>query len=251
MPGVTWEHGDGVAVITLENEGVRNALTPDIAAQLIAACDEIDARPEIGAAVLRGASGTFCSGADTRTWSADVDWLGAEGEELLGAIYAGFTRVGALTVPSIAAVRGAAVGAGLNLLLACDVRIVADDARLIAGFARVGIHPGGGFFTLAARAAGREAAAAFGLLDADLTGAQAVARGLAWEAVPDADVEPRARELAARAARDPALARRALQTFRAEMGPPAMTWPAALSLERGEQVKSMHRRFEEAARHVS
>ena len=73
----------------------------------------------------------------------------------LGGIYRAFTRVGQMQVPTIAAVRGAAVGAGINLMLATDLRIVADDARLISGFLRIGLHPGGGHFGLLAGRAWR------------------------------------------------------------------------------------------------
>jgi enoyl-CoA hydratase len=210
--------------------------------QLSDVCDEIDHDAGVAAAVIRGDGGTFCSGADTRAWTPDIDWA-ADGYDLLGAIYAGFARVGELKVPTIAAVRGAAVGAGMNLMLACDLRIVALDARIIAGFLRIGLHPGGGFFTLLGRAAGREAAAAMALFGAELRGDQAVARGLAWEAVTDEDVEPRASQLAAAATRDPELARRAIATLRGELGPPCVSWGTALEMERAHQLRSMHRRF--------
>lgn len=242
MPEVMLERRDAVALLTIENREVRNGLTPELCEQLVAVCDEIDADDAIGAAVIRGADGTFCSGADTRRWTPDVDWAG-DGFELISAIYGGFARVGRLQVPTVAAVRGAAVGAGLNLLLACDVRVVAEDARLLAGFARVGLHPGGGFFTLLGRLAGRETTAAIGLFDESLDGAAAVTRGIAWEAVPDGEVEPRALELAAIAARDPLLARRIVKSMRQELGPPAIGWDAAIELERGMQMWSMRRRL--------
>jgi enoyl-CoA hydratase len=243
MPGVHLDVDGAVALITLDNPDVRNGLTPELAAQLVSIAEEIDARAEIGAAVIRGASGTFCSGADTRRWTADMDWAGDEGYELLSAVYEGFRRIGTLAVPTVAAVRGAAVGAGLNLMLACDLRVVADDARLISGFLRIGLHPGGGFFSLVGRQVGRETVAAIGLFGEQLTGKQAVARGLAWESVPDEDVETRASEFAAAAARDPLLTRRALATMRTELGPPAVPWEAALAMERGVQTWSMRRRF--------
>jgi enoyl-CoA hydratase len=233
-----------VAVITIENAEVKNGLTPQIASMLSEVCDEIDGNAEIGAAVIRGASGTFCSGADTRVWTADIDWAGDEGSRLLSGIYDAFLRVGRLEVPSVAAVRGAAVGAGVNLMLSCDGRIVADGARILAGFLRIGLHPGGGFFTLAGRLVGRETTAALGLFGQELRGEQAVQRGLALEAVPDGDVEGRAIELAGVVARDPELSRRAIGVFRRELGPPAASWAAAVEMERGVQLWSMQRRFQ-------
>ena len=142
----------------------------------------------------------------------------------------------------MAAIRGGAVGAGVNLAFATDLRVIADDARLLAGFLRIGLHPGGGFFVLSGRTAGREATAALGLFGEELSGRRAADLGIAWEALPDADVEGRARELAARAGADPDLARRAARSFRNELGPPMAPWPIALDAERAAQMWSLRRR---------
>jgi enoyl-CoA hydratase len=243
LADVTLEVSEGVALITIDNPEARNGLTPELGARLAVIATEIDADEAVGAALIRGAGGTFCSGADTRHWRKDIDWAGDEGYDLLSSVYEGFRRIGTLAVPVVAAVRGAAVGAGLNLMLACDARVVADDARIIAGFLRIGLHPGGGFFSLAGRLAGREAAAALGVFDEAIDGRRAVALGLAWQSLPDAEVEPRAHELCLVAARDPRLTRRALASMRAELGPPAVPWEAALAMERGVQTWSMRRRF--------
>ena len=137
--------------------------------------------------------------------------------------------------------RGTAVGAGLNLALATDLRIVAEDARLIAGFLRLGVHPGGGSLTMLNDRAGREAAAAMVLFGEVVTGRRAADLGLAWEALPDADVEARAIELAHAAAADPALSRLTVRSLRAEAGQrlPVRT---ALEYERASQLWSLARR---------
>jgi enoyl-CoA hydratase len=145
-------------------------------------------------------------------------------------------------MPTIAAVRGAAVGAGINLMLAADLRIVAEDARLISGFLRIGLHPGGGHFGLLAGRAGAEAAAAAGIFGEEISGLRAVQLGLAWEALPSERVEERAAELALRAAHDPQLARKATASLRTELGPPRLPWAAALEVERGAQLWSLRRR---------
>src|SRR5207248_813590 len=146
---------DGVAFITLNAPATRNALNNELAGQFVAACDEADRDDSVGAAVIKGAGGTFCSGAER----GHLDEVGRDPAEenryaALGGIYRAFTRVGQLEMPTIAAVRGAAVGAGINLMLATDLRIVAEDARLISGFLRIGLHPGGGHFGLLAGRAG-------------------------------------------------------------------------------------------------
>ncbi len=242
MGQVLLDKQDGVAVVTVDSPEVKNGLTPEMGTELARLCDEIDADTSLGAAVITGAEGTFCSGADRRRWRPSGDQAEDATFKETGAVYGAFMRVGSLQVPTIAAVRGAAVGAGLNLMLATDLRVVAHDARIMAGFLRIGLHPGGGFFTIAGRSAGREATAALGLFSEEIDGARAQELGLAWEAVADADVEKRAAELAGRAARDPELARAAVRSFRTELGPPAIGWEAALHFERATQMWSQRRR---------
>lgn len=160
----------------------------------------------------------------------------------LETVYAAFTTIGGIGVPTIAAVRGAAVGAGLNLALATDLRIVSRTARLLPGFAQIGIHPGGGHFTLLNRVAGREAAAALGLFGDEVDGERAVALGLAWAAHDDAEVEQQALALAGRVAADPALARRTVASFRRETAAGGVAWELAVEVERAPQLWSLRRK---------
>lgn len=243
MGGIKYEVSSGVALVTIDSIEVKNALTPEMGKSLTEVCDKIDSDPSIGAALIKGAGGTFCSGADRRRWKPASDQAEEHTYREAGAVYSAFMRVGALKVPTIAAVRGAAVGAGFNLMLATDLRVVAQNARLLAGFLRIGLHPGGGFFTLCGRTAGREATSAMGLFGEEIDGTKAESLGLAWTAVPDAQVEETALKLACRVASDPALAREAVRSFRKEMGPPGMDWEAALQFERAIQMWSQRRRM--------
>jgi enoyl-CoA hydratase len=237
------EISDGVAFITLNAPATGNALNNELAEEFVQACEAVDRDRSVGAAVISGAGGTFCSGAER----GQLDELGRDPAEegryaALGGIYRAFTRVGQLEVPTIAAVCGAAVGAGINLMLATDLRIVAEDARLISGFLRIGLHPGGGHFGLLAGRTGTEAAAAAGLFGEEISGLRAVQLGLAWQALPSEAVRARAAELARRPARDPELARKATASLRIELGPPRLPWAAALEVERGAQLWSLRRR---------
>jgi enoyl-CoA hydratase len=213
MSEVLLEIEGNVAVVTLNAPERRNALSDAMTAEMVEVCERIDANPEIGAAVIRGAGPTFCAGADRNV-------LRARGQEVAGSSptavdgYRSFARVGELKVPTVAAVRGAAVGAGLNLVFATDIRIIDEDARLLAGFFRIGIHPGGGHFALVARTAGREAAIAMAIFGQEMSGRKAAEIGAAWEALPADQVEPRAIELATLAAADPELARAAVKSMR-------------------------------------
>jgi enoyl-CoA hydratase len=241
---IEYEADDGVGLLTVRHPGVKNALTLEMARQLSDLCEQIDDDAAVGCVVIRGADGTFCSGADTRTWSDTYSDAVSDRAYLeTDLIYGSFVRVGQLRVPTIAAVRGVAVGAGLNLALATDLRVVSESCRLLSGFLKAGIHPGGGFFTIASRVAGREATSALGLFSEELSGTRAVEVGLAWQALPDAEVEQRALDLGRRIAVDPLVARRVVRSFRLETDSAPLTWGAALELERGVQMWTQGRRL--------
>jgi Enoyl-CoA hydratase/isomerase len=130
-----------VALITVSDPDRRNALTDEMSERLRAAVERAEADPEVHAVVVTGAGKAFCAG-------ADLSALGAAGggaaESALQRIYDGFMAVGNCRLPTIAAVNGAAVGAGLNLALAADVRIAGPAALFDARFQKLGLHPGGG-----------------------------------------------------------------------------------------------------------
>jgi enoyl-CoA hydratase len=237
------EARDGVALLTLDAPARRNALTVEMAHALIDACEEIDRDPTVGAVVVRGEGAYFCAGGDRATLAqAGEDPAAPETYDGMSAIYRSFARVGELEPPTVAAIRGGAVGAGLNLALATDVRVVADDAVCLSGFLPIGLHPGGGHTALLGRLGSREAAAALTLFGQRVTGQQLVDRGLAWAAVPAGEVDDVALELARTPGADPELARRTARSLRATLGPPAIPWNTALELERAAQMWSMRRK---------
>ncbi|MCU1537534.1 MAG: Enoyl-CoA hydratase/isomerase [Humibacillus sp.] len=242
MSEVLYEVADGVATVTLDAPERRNALSVDMARELADAARTAEADAAVGAVVVTGGA-HFCAGA-VRSVLADTgrDPVQDEAYRNLETVYAAFTTVGSIGLPTIAAVRGAAVGAGLNLALATDLRIVSRTARLLPGFAQIGIHPGGGHFTLLNRVAGREAAGALGLFGAEVDGERAVALGLAWAAYDDGDVLGQAHALALRVAADPDLARRTVASFRRETAPGGLPWDVAVELERSPQMWSLRRK---------
>jgi len=233
---VSSDLADGVATITLDGPERRNALDGASARACAEAIERAGADPAVGAIVLTGARPAFCAGAVRDVLARAGDPGDAEARRELDAIYDLFLVLGAAPVPTIAAVDGAAVGAGLNLALAADATVVAEDARLISGFARIGIHPGGGHLHLLRRRAGGGAAAAIGLLDQEIDGRRAVELGLAWAHAPAGEVLARARELAAAPAADPALARLATRTLRRGA---ADGWAAQVEAERGAQLTTL------------
>ncbi len=232
---------DGVAVVTLNAPERRNALTPGMADELLATLDEVDARSEVGAVVVRAIGKSFCAGGDIQTLTeAGTDPSAEPAYDGMSRIYESFYRLGQVKAPTIAAVRGSAVGAGMNMLLATDLRIIATDARLLCGFLKRGLHPGGGHFVILSRLIGREAAAAMAIFGEEIDGSRAVDLGLAWQSVDDAAVEDRALELAGRVAADPALARVAVGNFRKESAT-LVSWEIATQFERPSQMWSMRR----------
>lgn len=233
---------DNVAILTLDAPERYNALTPEMGEHIAALLDEVDQNQQIGALVVTGAGKGFCAGANLSTLAtAGADPLSQEHLNALDRLYGTFTRLGQTKVPTIAAVNGAAVGAGLNLMLAADLRLVVPHARIMGGFRRRKLHPGGGHFLLTDRLAGRETSAAVGLFDAELDGTRAVETGLAWEVVEPEHLLERALELASRPAEDPLLARAMVASFRAETGASPMSWDAAVQFERAPQFWSMRR----------
>lgn len=242
MSEVNYAVADGVATITLDAPERRNALSVEMSRELIDAAGTAEADPAVGALVVTGGQ-HFCAGA-VRSVLADtgIDPVEDEAYRNLETVYRAFTTIGEAAVPTVAAVRGAAVGAGLNLALATDLRIVSRTARLLPGFAQIGIHPGGGHFTLLNRVAGREAAAAMGLFGDEINGERAVTLGLAWAAHDDADVEAQAHAIAAKVAADPELARRAVRSFRRETAPGGVPWDVAVEVERSPQMWSLRRK---------
>jgi enoyl-CoA hydratase len=247
MSEILLEIQDGVAVITLNAPDRRNAFVPEMVAELLEVCDRVDDDQAVGAVVICGNGPSFCSGAHRNVLSeAGRDPARPDNFARLGETYQAFVRVGELKAPTIAAVRGHAVGAGVNLMLATDLRIVSESSRIMTGFMRIGLHPGGGHFSLLGRLAGREAAAALSLFGEEIDGRRAAEIGLAWIALPEAEVEPRAIEMAKKAAADPELARAAVRSMRIELGPPGIPWPAALEVEKAVQMWSLRRRPTEA-----
>lgn len=237
------EQEGGVARLILDAPDRRNALTVEMARSMVAACDDLDADPTVGAVVVCGQGAYFCAGGDRPTLAAaGEDPADPERYDGMGDIYRAFARVGELRAPTVAAIRGGAVGAGMNLAMATDLRIVARDATLASGFIPIGLHPGGGHGVLLGRSGAREATAALMLFGERVDGERFAQLGLAWAAVDAADVETVALELAARPGADPDLARRTAASMRTELGPPALPWGAALQLERPEQMWSMRRK---------
>lgn len=196
MPKLMTSHEGGVANVTLNDPDRRNALNLELVDEIVDAFDQLEADTAVGAVVVTGAPPAFCAG-------ADLSHLGNSQREGLLQIYEGFLRIGRSPLPTVAAVNGPAVGAGVNLALACDVIVAGASARFDTRFLQLGLHPGGGHTWMMRRRVGPQAAAAMGLFGEIVDGAEAERIGLAWRCVADDDVLATATSLAAVAAAGP------------------------------------------------
>ncbi len=174
------ERRDGVAVLTVADPDRRNALTLDLSDELTAAVERCERDESVGALVVTGAPPAFCAGGDLGALAAAGK---ADGDADLRRIYRPFLAVARSALPTVAAVNGAAIGAGLNLALACDVRLAGPAAWFDARFLQLGVHPGGGMTWLLQRAVGPQAARAMVLFSEVWDGAEAVRVGLAHRLV--------------------------------------------------------------------
>ena len=187
---------DGVGTITLDDPDRRNAVTLEMCDQLDEAITELESDLSVNSLVVTGAAPAFCAG-------ADLTHLGDSAEEGLLAIYEGFLRVGRSPLPTIAAVNGAAVGAGMNLALICDVRLAGRSARFDDRFLNLGIHPGGGHTWMFQNICGPQATMAAVVFSQVMDGEEAARVGLAHQVYDDDKLLEAAQEMAARASSVP------------------------------------------------
>jgi len=133
-----------VVVLTLNRQGRRNAVSSELGGEICRAAGQLAADPSVRVVVLTGAGGAFCAG-------LDLNELGDSGTNFDGRF---IEAVRDLPQPTIAAIEGPAVTGGLELALACDIRIAAASARLADTHARVGVLPGSGASVLLQRLIG-------------------------------------------------------------------------------------------------
>lgn len=196
MSLIILERSEGVATLTLNNPAERNTMTAEMVGDIKQAMDEIEADKTVGAIIVTGTAPAFCAGANLGNLAE------ADGESL-SRIYEGFLRIARTPLPTIAAVNGAAVGAGMNLALCCDVRIAAHRAKFDTRFLQIGLHPGGGHTWMFQNIAGPQATMAAVVFGEILDGQEAQRVGLAYKCVPDDELISASRLMAVRAASAP------------------------------------------------
>ena len=186
-------HRDGhVAVVTFDRPPHNFADLSSIEA-IGEAFAQADADRDVRAIVLRSGGRVFCAGADLVNANPVADGV-PEGER--NPFYVAAARLFAVETPVVAAIGGAAVGAGLGLALVADFRIASPDARFVANFVQLGFHPGFGISAVLERIVGRQRAALMLLTGRRVRAEQAAEWGLADEAVPAGELDAAALALA-------------------------------------------------------
>lgn len=185
-----------IRTIRLNAPERRNALDLDLLAELKSSISTVKADPDARALIIAGAGKAFCAGANLQNMFGDVDRPVHELRNHLKDVYGSFLGLRELTIPTIAAVHGAAVGAGLNIALACDIVVAGPRATFGPTFSEIGLHPGGGCSWLLTERIGAGNALAAILSGEVIKAEEAIRLGLAN--VLAEDPEARARELAAK-----------------------------------------------------
>lgn len=182
------------AVIRLRRPDVLNAMDWTVFDGLARAATEIESASDVRAVVVTGEGRSFSSGIDTTTFGD----ASAPAEQTIARAQEGFRKIAALPMPTIAAVKGHALGAGLQLALACDIRVVARDCSLGILESKYGLVPDlGGTHALPALVGPGRAKKMIWLAER-IDGAEAERIGLAEVVVDDGDVDVAANDLAAR-----------------------------------------------------
>lgn len=195
---VLYEKRDRIAYLTLNRPEAKNAVDPATHEALCQAWEDFDADEAVDVAILSGAGGTFCAGADLKTYVPlnYVEATPARVREIVDLGLGGITRGLRLRKPVIAAVDGWALAGGLELALACDLRIASDRARFGSFEARRGLHHGDGGISRLVGVCGVGVAMQMVLTAEPIDAERALACNLVTSVVPHGELISAAEELA-------------------------------------------------------
>ena len=200
--------GDGIVTLTLNRPELRNPISdPEMIAALLGALERLERDEDARVAILTGAGRGFSSGGNIQQMQPGGNLNTGSPARTRIAYKQGIQRLplafAALEVPVIAAVNGAAIGAGLDLACMCDLRVAAESAKFAESFVKLGLIAGDGGAWLLPRVIGWSKASEMALTGDTIAAAEALACGLVGRVVPDAELMDTARALAARIAANP------------------------------------------------
>lgn len=189
LDGIVLRARGYVRQVVLNEPDRRNPMSPAVMSGLNKACDLIEADDQVRAVIVTGAGTAFCAGGDLQYNDEHLQGPVEGQHEFLTKLYRPFLRVLDLPVPTIAAINGAAVGGGLAFAMLCDVRIAAENAKLVTAFAEMGFAPGMGLTYTLERHVGLARAAELLYTGRILTGTEAAEMGLVNRAVAGEQLE--------------------------------------------------------------
>jgi enoyl-CoA hydratase/carnithine racemase len=219
----------GVVTITLNDQANLNAMSEEMAEQFKGLVDQLANNPAAKIIILTGAGRSFSAGGHLEMLDAKRSRSKDENRSGMLAFYDSFLGILKLNLPIIAALHGAAVGAGLCLACAADIRVAADDTKLGFTFLKLGLHPGMGGTYLVSRIIGRSAATELLLTGRIISAQEALRLGLVTKLVSRENVLTEAQAIASEIlACGPEARKQLLETMRADL---ATNLPAALARE--------------------
>jgi enoyl-CoA hydratase/carnithine racemase len=218
---VLFEQRDGIVTLTLNRPEKRNPISErEVVDALVDALGRVQADVSARVVILTGAGSAFSSGGDLRAMEAALEERARDPVATMAYYTEGIQRIPlafeALDAPVIAAVNGAAIGAGNDLACMCDLRIAAEEARFAESFVKLGIIPGDGGAWLLPRIVGWSKACEMAFTGDPISAREALACGLVSQVVPKEDLLPAARRLAERIAANPPQAVRATKRLMRE-----------------------------------
>lgn len=202
-----WDIEGHIALLTLNRPDNLNLISQELTDALVAACARLRTESEVRCVILTGSGRAFCAGGNLNAMHRREHHFAGSAAQIRASYDTGVQRLvrsfEQLDVPVIAAVNGAAMGAGLDLALMCDIRVAAESAKFAESFIRLGLVSAAGGSWLLQRLVGPSVAAELTLTGDTFDASRAKELGLVSSVVPDGELMETVRELAARISRHP------------------------------------------------
>lgn len=185
---LTFEMKDGVGLICLNRPDDGNAITLEMARELLEVATACDEDPDVRAVVLTGNGKMFCAGGDLKAFAALGDGVSKYLKETTQAFHAAISRFNWMDAPVVCAVNGTAAGGGFSLMLATDIAVAAESAKFTMAYTKIALAPDGSSSYFLARMVGMRRAKEMALLNPVLSARQALDWGLVNQVVADDQV---------------------------------------------------------------
>ncbi len=200
---LSFEIDNGVGLIRLNRPDDGNAITLEMARELLQVANRCAVDPEIRAVVLTGNGKMFCAGGDLKTFAAQGERVASHVMEITHALHTAISRFNWMDAPVVGAINGTAAGGGFSLALTTDIAIAAESAKFTMAYTKAGLAPDGSSSYFLARMVGIRRAKEMALLNPVLSARQALEWGLVNQVVADAEVLSTALKIAQQLAKGP------------------------------------------------